>query len=185
MRWMTLGICLFPLMASAIDAGVTPAKPPKDAGRPDAGLAAKAPGAWAAKPIFLLAEDEKAIDKYALAKPSERAAVKGILQKLTVGKRAAAAILLEGYELPQSRRADLSADLVVMDPTGRTVIDKVSVSVAKTMDPQTMILVPLKPVFGMVFGLTDLEGEYQVRITVWDHVRGSSTNLETKFQLTR
>ena len=168
MRRSIVLLALIAVTAHAADGGAAPA---------DAGSGPRA--------LFVLADDEAAIDKYVLAKPSERAAIKGILTKVTIGKRTAGAILVEGYELPYSRRVDVSADLVITDPEGREVIDKASISGARTMDPKTMLLLPLKPVFGLMFGLTDREGEYKVRITVWDHVRGSSTSLETRFVVTR
>ena len=145
----------------------------------DAGTAVKV------KPILLFVDDPSVVEKYSLAKPNERAAIKGVLTKLTVGRRAAGAILLENYELPFSRRVDLAADVVITDPTGRVVLDKASIAATQTMDPKTMVLVPLAPTFGMVFGLTDPEGEYKVRVTVWDQIRGTSAVLETKFLVTR
>lgn len=161
---MTAVVLLWAGVAAAQDAGVAAAK---------------------MKPVLVLMEDAAQIDKYVVAKPAERAAMKGILSKVTIGKRAAAAILVEGYELPYSRRVDLNADIVITDPTGRVVLDKASVAGAQTMDPKTMLLVPLLPTFGLVFGLTDPEGDYKVRIVLWDQVRGASSVLETKFQVTR
>ncbi|GEM_PF-3041945 len=169
---MTAVVLLWAGVAAAQDAGVRAA---------DAGVAPAAK----MRPLLVLMDDAAQIDKYVIAKPAERAAMKGILSKVTVGKRAAAAILVEGYELPYSRRVDLNADIVITDPTGRVVLDKASVAGAQTMDPKTMLLVPLLPTFGLVFGLTDPEGDYKVRIVLWDQVRGSSSVLETKFQVTR
>ena len=162
---------LFAIAAHASDAGTS---------SPDAG-----PLAYKAKPAIFFSEDPTVFEKLILAKPAERAAMKGILQKLTIGKRAAAIIVVEGYELPFSRRVDLQADIVITDPTGRVILDKASVSGAQTMDPKTMLLVPLAPTFGMVFGLTDPEGDYKVRITLWDQIRGASSIVETKFTVTR
>ena len=82
-------------------------------------------------------------------------------------------------------RALGEADVVITDPTGRVVIDKAGIAGAQTMDPKTMLLVPLTPTFGLMFGLTDPEGEYKVRITLWDQVRGASALLETKFVVAR
>jgi hypothetical protein len=141
--------------------------------------------AWKAKPVFVFAETDEALAQYALAKPANRAGLKGILKKVTVGSRAMAAVMLEDYELPYSRRIDVSADIVITDPTGREVLDKASVAGSRTMDPKTMVLVPLGPTFPLMFGLTDPEGEYRVHITVWDQVRGASTRLDTKFTLSR
>lgn len=179
MRRMTLVLGMIAASAFAADGGA--AKPSADAGAVDAG----SPLVWKARPVLLLADDAAVIEKYALAKPNERAAIKGVLTKITVGKRSLAAILVDGYELPFSRRVDLTADIVITDPTGRVVLDKAGISGAQTMDPKTMVLVPLNPTFGMVFGLTDPEGEYKVRIMLWDQVRGASSLLETKFVVTR
>ncbi len=175
-RGMTAVMVGLAFAALAADRGSNKA----DAGSADAGSVAKV-----ARPVLLMTDDPAIVDKYVLAKPNERAAMKGVLTKLTVGKRAAGSILVENYELPFSRRVDLSADIVITDPTGRVVLEKASVAGAQTMDPKTMILVPLVPTFGLMFGLTDPEGEYKVRITLWDQVRGSSSVLETKFLVTR
>jgi hypothetical protein len=178
MRGMTVMLGLLAAVTYAADAGA-----PKS---PDAGIAdAGSTLAFKAKPVLLLAEEPEVITKYALAKPAERAVIKGVLTRLTVGKRAAGAILVDNYELPFSRRVDLTADVVITDPTGRVVLDKAGISGAQTMDPKTMVLVPLTPTFGLMFGLTDPEGEYKVRVTVWDQVRGASSLLETKFIVTR
>lgn len=169
MRWPLL----FALVASsafAADAGVP---------KPDAGSAVKS------KPVFLIFEDQPAAEKYVVMKPAERKSAKGILTKVTVGKRATGAIMLEGYELPFSRRVDLTADITITDPTGRVVLDKASVAAASTWDPKNMTLVPLSPAIGLMYGLTDPEGEYKVHLTIWDQVRGESTMLDTKFTVSR
>ena len=183
MRGMTFVIGLLALAAHAADGGsATPAAKVADAG---SALDAGSPLAWKAKPVLLFAEDATVLDKYVIAKPNERAGIKGVLSKLTIGKRAAGAIVVENYELPFSRRVDLSADIVITDPTGRVVLDKASIAGAQTMDPKTMLLVPLLPTFGLMFGLTDPEGEYKVRIVLMDQVRGTASVLETKFVVTR
>lgn len=176
MRGTTLLVGLMAIAAHAADAGS-----PRDAGAADAAAAL----GWKAKPMLVFVEDATTFEKIAMAKPTERAAIKGVVQKLTVGKRVAATILVEGYELPFSRRVDLQADLVITDPTGRVIMDKASLVGAQVMDPKTMYLVPLGPSFGLMFGLTDPEGDYKVRMTLWDHVRGASTVVETKFTVTR
>ncbi len=181
MRGTILVVGLMAFAAAAADGGVAKPVAKADAGSVDAGD----PLVWKAKPVLLFVEDPAVADKYALAKPNERAAIKGVLSKLTIGKRAAGALFLENYELPFSRRCDLAADIVITDPTGRVVLDKAGIAGAQTMDPKTMVLVPLTPSFGMMFGLTDPEGEYKVRVVVWDQVRGASTVLETKFLVTR
>lgn len=167
------GITLMALVACAAHAA--------DGGTPkaDAGVARKP------KPVFMIFDDQPAAEKFIVARPNERAAIKGVLSKVTIGKRAIGAIMLEGYELPFSRRVDLTADLTITDPTGRVVLDKASVAAASTMDPKTMTLVPLAPVVGLMYGLTDPEGEYLVHLKVWDQVRGESTVLDTRFTVTR
>ncbi|MBS1150104.1 MAG: hypothetical protein H6Q89_1802 [Myxococcaceae bacterium] len=185
MRGTTVVVGLMAIAAYAADGGAAkaPGKAAVDAGA--ATVDAGSPLGWRAKPVLLFTDDPAVVEKYALAKPHERAAIKGVLTKLTVGKRAAGAILLENYDLPFSRRVDLAADVVITDPTGRVVLDKAGIAGAQTMDPKTMVLVPLTPTFGMMFGLTDPEGEYKVRVVVWDQVRGASAVLETKFLVTR
>jgi hypothetical protein len=176
---MRATICLLSLVAFsafATDAGTIGA---------DAGTVTGEALEWKAKPLFVLADSEAAIDKYVLAKPAERAKVKGILTKVTVGARVAGAIIVDNYELPYSRRVDVSADVLITDPEGKEILDKVSLAGAQTMDPKVMFALPLKPVFGLMFGLTDREGEYKVQVTVRDHIRGSSAKLETKFTVTR
>ena len=140
---------------------------------------------WKAKPVLLLTDDPAVVEQYVAAKPPARAAMKGVLTKITIGRRAMGSVLLEGYQLPFSRRVDLTADVTITDPTGRVVLEKASLAGARTLDPKTMLLVPLAPSFPLMFGLTDPEGEYRVRITVWDQVRGASTVLETKFFVSR
>ncbi len=177
MQRMIAVFCLMTGAAWASDAGTV-----TDAGGAKVG---ESQAEWKAKPVFILAENDKVLDAYAIAKPADRAKIKGLLTKATVGARLAGAILLDGYELPYSRRVDVSADVLITDPTGREVVDRASISGASTMDPKTMLLLPLKPVFGLMFGLTDREGEYTVKITVRDNIRGAVTRLETKFVVSR
>ena len=191
MRGMTLVLSLIALAARAADAGSV-ADAGKTAGKPDGGRAAADAGKpaadtveWKAVPVFAIAENEQALDKFAITKPAERSKIKGLVTKVTVGTRFAAAIFLDGYELPYSRRVDVSADIVITDPEGKEMLDRVSISGAQTMDPKVMLLLPLKPIFGLMFGLTDREGEYRVQITVRDHIRGELTKLDTKFLVTR
>ena len=100
MRGMTLAVGLVALIAHAADGGavadagaatlkIVKALPPSDAGGVDAGAApGKASSGWKARPVFVIAQDDVAIDKYALAKPSERAA--GLVQLLAQFLRARA-----------------------------------------------------------------------------------------------
>lgn len=175
MRWPLL-LALVAASAFAADAG--PAPSPKT----DAGIAAPAKKS---KPVFMVFDNQEAAEKFVTTKIADRAKAKGVLTKVTVGKRAVGAIMLEDYELPFSRRVDLSADITITDPTGRVVLDKASAAAAQTMDPKTMTLVPLAPALGLMYGLTDPEGEYKVHLVIWDQVRGESTTLDTKFTVTR
>lgn len=178
MRRSPLLLTCLAALAFAADGGVKP-----DAGsvKPDAGVA-KQP-----KPVFVVFEDQAAAEKYVVLKtPAERANAKGVLKKVTIGKRATGAIMLENYELPFSRRVDLTVDVVIIDPTGRVVLDKASAaSASKDWDPKNMPLVPFGPALGLMYGLTDPEGEYTLKLKVWDQVRGESTSLDTKFTVSR
>lgn len=164
--------------AKAADAGTAPVAAP--AVEADAGTVA-----WKAKPVVVFASDQATLEKYATLKPAERAKLKTIITTPKIGTRVEMGIFVEGYELPYSRRVDLSADVSITDVTGRSLLEKASFAGAQTMDPKTMLLVPLKPYASLMWGLTDREGEYQLKVTIWDHVRGTSTRLETKFNVTR
>lgn len=146
---------------------------------PDAGVAAEP------KPVMLIASGPDVFDKWITAKPEQRAAVKGFTDKLKIGERYAFAAVIEGYELPKSRMVDLTADVQITDPTGRVVTDKVSMFTAKTWDPKKQFVVPMKPAMTLYFGTTDPEGQYDVKITVWDQVRGTHVELKTQFTVTR
>jgi hypothetical protein len=146
----------------------------------DAGVAGATP-----KPLGLIATDPGVIEKWVATKPDQRATVKGLVDKMKINERVAFAIVLEGYELPKSRKVDLTADLLIVDSTGRTVVDKVSVATAKTWDPATQFAVLLKPMTGMYFGTTDPEGVYSLKVTIWDQVRGSHVESTQQFTVTR
>jgi len=146
----------------------------------DAGVEAAAP-----KALFVLATSQEAVDKWAAAKPAERAAVKGIVDKVKINERVWAAIVLDGYTLPRSRKVELNADLIIVDSTGRTVVEKVSAATARTFDPKTQTAVVLKPVGGLIYGVTDPEGLYTARVTIWDQIRGEAAKSETQFTVTR
>jgi hypothetical protein len=118
-------------------------------------------------------------------KPDQRGTVKGLVDKMKINERVAFAIVLDRYELPKSRKVDLTADLLIVDSTGRTVVDKVSVATAKTWDPATQFAVPLKPATAMYFGTTDPEGIYSLKVTVWDQVRGTHVESTQQFTVTR
>ncbi len=150
-----------------------------DAGSADAGVAA------APKALLLLATNQEAIDKWVAAKPAQRAGIKGVVDKVKINERVLAAIVLDGYTLPRSRKVELNADLVIVDSTGRTVLEKVSAAVARDFDPKTQSAVVLKPVGGILYGTTDPEGMYTARVTIWDQIRGEATKAELQFMVTR
>src|SRR3954462_14752891 len=120
------------------------------------------------KAVALIATGPDVLDKWAAAKPSERAKVKGLVDKVKINERVAFAVVLDGYELPKNRQVDLTCDVKITDSTGRDVIDRVSLGLAKTWAPKTQFAVLLKPVTALQFGTTDPEGVYHVKITVWD-----------------
>lgn len=138
------------------------------AAAPDAGTAP------AAKAVILLAREAEAFDRWAAAKRSDRAAVKGLEGRLKINERMLVAIVLDGYELPRSRQVDLTADIVVTDSTDRVVLDKASAAIARTFDPKAQTAVVLKPLGALLYGVTDPEGVYTVKVTLWDQIRGQS-----------
>ncbi len=155
---------------------------------PDAGVAALDAGpALVAQPVpvFAIAEKPEPFDTFAITKAVDRPKVKGLLNKVTIGKRVMLAIFLDNYTLPSSRRVDLSADVVITDPNGRVTHEQVSAAQAKTLDPKTMFTVPLKPGVPLSLGLTDPEGTWKISITIWDLVRGSHSRLDSTFLVTR
>jgi hypothetical protein len=137
------------------------------------------------KAVPLIATGPEVIDKWVAAKPTERAKVKGFVDKVKINERLAFAVAVDGYELPKSRKVDLRCDVKITDSTGRDVVDRVSLLLAKTWDPKTEFAVLLKPVTALQFGTTDPEGVYQVKITVWDSVRGTHVEAETHFTVYR
>ncbi len=147
----------------------------------DAGTAA----APALKAVALISTDTTLIDKWVTLKSAERAKLPGLTDKLKVDERYVVAVALDGYTLPKSRRVDLTCDVVVTDPTGQPVLERVSIAGARNWDPKTQLAVPLKPLFGLMFGTTDPEGVYKLKVTVWDQVRGTSTVGESTFTVSR
>jgi hypothetical protein len=147
----------------------------------DAGTAA----APALKAIALISTDSAVLEKWVTLKPAERAKLAGLTDKLKVDERVVVGIALDGYTLPKSRLVDLTCDVVITDPTGQLLLEKVSIAGTRTWDPKTQSAVPLKPTFGLIFGTTDPEGVYKMKITVWDQVRGVSTVSESTFTVSR
>ena len=164
---------LVALMILAADAG--PERP--DAGVVDAGVPAR--------PFVAIAETEEPIPKVATAKPADRARVPGVLTTLQIGKTYALAFFADGYTLPASRVVDLNVDVVITDSTGRQVVEMANVSRAKTMDPKTMLAVPLNPPLRLPLGLTDPEGVWKVHMILFDGVRGTTSRAESTFTVKR
>lgn len=147
---------------------------------PDAGAPAVAPRA-----VVLLAPTAEVFDKWAMAKPAERGAVKGLVDKVKINERVMLAIVLDGFELPRSRQVDLVADIVITDSTGRVVLEKASAAGARSFDPKTQTAVVLKPIGALLYGVTDPEGVYTAKVTVWDQIRGDSAKAVAQFTVTR
>ena len=160
---MIAAIALFILAAEPTDAGAAPAP----------------------KAVLLLAANADVFDKWATLKPSERATFKGLVDKVKINERTLLAIALDGYALPRSRKVDLNADIVIEDPNGRVVLEKASAANARVFDPKTQTAVVLKPIGALIYGVTDPEGVYTARVTVWDQIRGESSKLVTQFTVTR
>ncbi|MBK7864854.1 MAG: hypothetical protein IPJ65_40895 [Archangiaceae bacterium] len=135
--------------------------------------------------VVLLATSPDVFEKWATARPAERGSMKGLTEKVKINERTLIAIGLEGYQLPRSRRVELSADIVIIDSTGRTVLEKASVAGARLFDPKTQTAVLLKPFGALNYGVTDPEGVYTAKITVWDQIRGESSKTETQFTVSR
>jgi hypothetical protein len=134
---------------------------------------------------LLIANDTAVFDKWLAAKPAERAAVKGLTDKVKINERSVVAIVLDGYELPHSRKVELVADIVIVDSTGRTVLEKASVANGRTFDPKTQTAVLLKPTGSLIYGVTDPEGVYTVKLTVWDQIRGEASRAVSTFTVSR
>lgn len=150
---------------------------------PDAGLAAP-PADAVLKPAIVLAETKAPVlTEWHLKKPAERAALKGQLGKVTVKQRVVAALFLDGWELPKSRRVDVTADVVLTDPTGRVVLEKASAAIATEFDPRIHTALALTPHLPIILGATDPDGEYVLKVTVWDQVRGISAKTELRFKV--
>jgi hypothetical protein len=150
----------------------------------DAGAAADA-GVLGPRALLLLASEPEAFDRWAAAKPSERSKVKGLTDKVKINERTLVAIVLDGYELPKSRRVELNADIVIIDSTGRTVLEKASAATARTFDPATQTAIVLKPIGALNYSVTDPEGVYVAKVTIWDQIRGESAKVVTQFTVTR
>lgn len=137
------------------------------------------------KAVLLLAPNAEVFDKWVAAKPAERAALKGLTDKVKINERVMVAIALDGYQLPRSRRVELTADITITDSTGRTVLEKASAATARSFDPKTQTAVLLKPVGALIYGVTDPEGVYTARVTIWDQIRGESAKTVSQFTVAR
>jgi hypothetical protein len=164
-------------MIAAIAATALAAAP--DAGAADAGVAA------APKAVLLLAASSDVFEKWVTTPPAHRAALKGLVDKVKINERTLLAIVLDGYELPRSRRVELNADVVITDSTGRVVLERASIATARMFDPKTQSAVLLRPLGALIYGVTDPEGVYTVKVTVWDQIRGEAAKTVAQFTVTR
>lgn len=163
--------------AAKADGGAAPAK--TDAGAADAGVAAGKP-----RPAFALAKDSPTLEKWAKTKPEGRAAL-GLLKGVKIGERTFMGLFLENYELPASRKVDLSADVLILDCDKRIVLEKANAAGTRSMDPKVHIAVPLLPAVELNYGNTDPDCVYSVKVTVYDLNRGVSWTTEGSFPVTR
>ena len=179
---LTLAAALCVALPSAAQDAGAPATPRAPRAAADAGAAS--PKAPATKAVFVLAAEPATLEKYAAASPPERAGLP-LLRTVKIGTRVGLGVFLEGYTLPRSRLVDLTADVLVEDCTGRTVLDRASAAAARTIDPKLHKSAPLRPWIELQFGLTDPECEYRVTLTVWDQVRGESYRAQGGFTVAR
>ncbi len=163
----------------AADAGaqVATAKGPAQPSGPAAGESA-------ATPVLLITETGDALDKLEQVAPKDRAAFKGLVTKMVIGKHYTAGIFVDGYTLPRSRRVGLAADISITAPNGDVMVERVSAATARTIDPK-LPTVYLKPSLPIVWGLTDQEGEYTFRVKLYDEVRGESSVKVTRVTVVR
>jgi hypothetical protein len=175
---------LFSAVASAQDGGTAAPAPknpkaPVDAGATDAGVAALQP-----KPVFAIAKSSLVLEQWAKTKPEARGSVP-TLKAVKIGERAYLGIYLDNWELPFSRKVDLSGDILITDCTKRVLLEKAHVASAKTVDPKLQFAVPLNPTVELLYGLTDPECAYNVRLIIYDLVRGQSWASDGTFTVTR
>jgi hypothetical protein len=150
----------------------------------DGGTPAAAPPVPAATAVFLVTEKEEDLVKLEQLSAKDRAASKLIVTKMQIGKRYVGAIFVDGYTLPRSRRVGLQADITIVDPNGDNRIERVSAATAKTVDPK-LATVLLRPALPMTWGLTDMEGEYTIKLKLFDEVRGESSDSSSKITVFR
>jgi hypothetical protein len=171
------------LLASALgwaqDGGRAPRVPAGAAASADAGVASRQP-----RPAFALARDSATLDKWSKTKPEGRAALP-LLKAVKIGERAFLGLFVENYELPVSRKVDLAADVLITDCNKRIVLEKANIAGTRTMDPKLHLAVPLTPPIELVYGLTDPDCVYAVKVTVFDLNRGVSWTSEGTFPVTR
>ena len=151
----------------------------QDAGKADAGVAPPKP-----HPVFAIGKGSPVLEQWAKSKPEARAALP-TLKTVKIGERAYFGIFLEGWELPASRKVDLSADILITDCNKRQVLEKANVAATKMMDPRVHVVVPLLPAVELMYGLTDPECAYSVKLTIFDLVRGTSWTSEGSFTVAR
>lgn len=201
---MTRSLALASLLAASLCLAQGAPAPAADAGRPrksaDGGTAARpaagsAPAAGPAgaadagapskpRPAFALAKDSATLEKWSKTPPAGRAALP-TLKGVKIGERAFLGIFLENWELPQNRKVDLSADLLITDCNKRIVFERANVAGTRSTDPKVNLAVQLSPAVELLYGLTDPDCTYQVKVTVFDLMRGGSWSSEGSFAVTR
>ncbi len=182
---MATAVLLWACLAWAGDGGTAaPAKPdkaPEAKAAPDAGTRSTG---FAATPLFLVTETPEALEKLEQVAPKDRAANKTIVTKMQIGKRYYLGVFVDGYTLPRSRRVDLAADLTLTDPAGDVRVERASAATSQMIDPKNPTAF-LRPGLPMTWALTDLEGEYKVRIKLYDQVRGEFSESTGRFTVVR
>ncbi len=173
MRLMVSALLLLAGLAHATDAGT--------AARADAGTAANVSPATAS---FVVVEKEEDLPKLEQLSAKERAASKLVVTRMQIGKRYIGAIFVDGYTVPRSRRIGLQVDVTILDPNGDIRIERVSAAQAKVVGPK-LPSVLLRPGLPMTWGLTDLEGEYTIKLKLYDEVRGESSDSSSKITVVR
>jgi hypothetical protein len=161
------------------DAGAPAPAAKTDAGAADAGVAAARP-----RPAFALAKESATLDKWSKTRPEGRAALP-TLKAVKIGERAFLGLFLENWELPASRKVDLAADVLITDCNKRIVLERANAAGTRAMDPKVHVAVPLTPPIELVYGLTDPDCAYAIKVTVFDLNRGSSWSAEGSFTVTR
>jgi hypothetical protein len=151
----------------------------------DGGKAAAPVAPAKPRPAFALAKSSPVFEVWARTKPEARAALPNLIKSVKIGERAFLGIFLENWELPPSRKVDLTADVLITDCNKRVVLEKASIAGTRITDPKVNLAVPLTPAVELMYGLTDPDCTYSVKVTVFDLLRGQSWTSEGTFDVTR